>query len=73
MQQRKLWGTRTGFVLTAIGSAICFGNIWRFPYVAYENGGGTFFLPYLFTMLSAGIPFLILEFSLGHKYRGPAP
>lgn len=73
MQKREQWGTRAGFVLAAIGSAIGLGNIWRFPYVAYENGGGAFFVPYLFAMLSAGIPFLILEFGLGHKYRGSAP
>ena len=73
MQKREQWGTRTGFVLAAIGSAIGLGNIWRFPYVAYENGGGAFFVPYLFAMLTAGIPFLILEFGAGHKYRGSAP
>lgn len=73
MKQREQWGTRAGFVLAAIGSAIGLGNIWRFPYVAYENGGGAFFVPYLFAMLTAGIPFLILEFGAGHKYRGSAP
>ena len=72
MTKREQWGTRLGFVLAAIGSAIGLGNIWRFPYVAYENGGGAFFIPYLFAMLTAGIPFLILEFSIGHKIRGSA-
>ncbi|WP_017726375.1 sodium-dependent transporter [Halalkalibacterium ligniniphilum] len=73
MSQREQWGTRAGFVLAAIGSAVGLGNIWRFPYVAYENGGGAFFLPYLFALLTAGIPLLIMEFTLGHKYRGSAP
>lgn len=73
MKKREQWGTRTGFVLAAIGSAIGLGNIWRFPYVAYENGGGAFFIPYLFAMLTAGIPFMILEFGVGHKIRGSAP
>lgn len=73
MRKREQWGTRAGFVLAAIGSAIGLGNIWRFPYVAYENGGGAFFIPYLFAMLTAGIPFLILEFGVGHKIRGSAP
>ncbi len=41
--------------------------------MAYENGGGAFFIPYLFAMLTAGIPFMIMEFSLGHKLRGAAP
>ncbi|GAJ72922.1 LOW QUALITY PROTEIN: sodium-dependent transporter [Vibrio sp. JCM 18904] len=49
------------------------GNIWRFPYMAYENGGGAFFIPYIFAMITAGIPFMILEFSMGQKYRGSAP
>lgn len=70
---REQWGTRAGFVLAALGSAIGLGNIWRFPYVAYENGGGAFFFPYLFALLTAGIPLLIMEFTIGHKYRGSAP
>ncbi|KKK39350.1 transporter [Mesobacillus campisalis] len=73
MENRPQWGTRAGFVLAAVGSAIGLGNIWRFPGVAYENGGGAFFLPYLFALLTAGIPLLILEFTIGHKYRGSAP
>ncbi|MGY3717984.1 sodium-dependent transporter [Sutcliffiella cohnii] len=73
MENRPQWGTRAGFVLAACGSAIGLGNIWRFPAVAYENGGGAFFLPYLFALLTAGIPLLILEFTMGHKYRGSAP
>src|SRR5690625_5247406 len=73
MEQRSQWGTRAGFVLAAIGSAAGLGNIWRFPAVAYENGGGAFFIPYLFALLTAGIPILILEFTMGHKYRGSAP
>ncbi|WP_054636164.1 sodium-dependent transporter [Thalassobacillus sp. C254] len=70
---REQWGTRAGFILAAVGSAIGLGNIWRFPAVAYENGGGAFFIPYLFALLTAGIPLLILEFTIGHKYRGSAP
>src|SRR5690625_1995475 len=73
MDQRSQWGTRAGFVLAAIGSAVGLGNIWRFPAVAYENGGGAFFIPYLFALLTAGIPILIMEFTMGHKYRGSAP
>ncbi|QTD42715.1 sodium-dependent transporter [Sporosarcina sp. Te-1] len=73
MVQRSQWGTRAGFILAAVGSAVGLGNIWRFPYVAYENGGGAFFIPYLFALLTAGIPILIMEFTIGHKYRGSAP
>ncbi|ART77885.1 sodium-dependent transporter [Sutcliffiella horikoshii] len=73
MENRPQWGTRAGFILAAVGSAIGLGNIWRFPATAYENGGGAFFVPYLFALLTAGIPLLILEFTMGHKYRGSAP
>lgn len=73
METRSQWGTRAGFVLAAVGSAVGLGNIWRFPAVAYENGGGAFLIPYLFALLTAGIPILILEFTMGHKYRGSAP
>ena len=73
MNHREEWGTRAGFIFAAVGSAIGLGNIWRFPAVAYDNGGGAFFLPYLFALLTAGIPLLILEFTMGHRYRGSAP
>jgi len=73
MENRPQWGTRAGFIMAAVGSAVGLGNIWRFPAVAYENGGGAFFLPYLFAILTAGIPLLVLEFTLGHKYRGSSP
>ncbi|MFS0780309.1 sodium-dependent transporter [Bacillus sp. 1P06AnD] len=72
MENRQSFGSKSGFIMAAIGSAIGLGNIWRFPAVAYENGGGAFFLPYLIALLTAGIPILILEFTLGHKYRGSA-
>lgn len=73
METRSQWGTRAGFILAAVGSAIGLGNIWRFPAVAYENGGGAFLIPYLFALLTAGIPILIMEFTMGHKYKGSAP
>ncbi|PTX59071.1 NSS family neurotransmitter:Na+ symporter [Melghirimyces profundicolus] len=72
-QARDQWTTRTGFILAAVGSAIGLGNIWRYPYVVYDNGGGAFLLPYFFALLTAGIPILLLEYSLGHKYRGSGP
>ncbi len=71
--EREQWGTRLGFILAAVGSAIGLGNIWRFPYVAWDSGGGAFFIPYLFALLTAGIPLLVLEYSLGHRFRGSAP
>jgi len=73
MENRPQWGSRVGFIMAAAGSAIGLGNIWRFPGVAYENGGGAFLLPYLFALLTAGIPILILEFAIGHRNRAAAP
>jgi NSS family neurotransmitter:Na+ symporter len=67
------WTSRTAFILGAIGSAIGIGNIWRFPFVCYENGGGAFLLAYLIALFSAGIPLLMLEMSLGHKTMSGAP
>ncbi|MCU0301187.1 MAG: sodium-dependent transporter [Candidatus Nanopelagicales bacterium] len=71
--RRGAFTGRRVFILAAIGSAVGLGNIWRFPYVAYENGGGAFILPYLVALFTAGIPFLFLEYALGHKHRGSAP
>lgn len=70
---RETWSGRKVFILAAIGSAVGLGNIWRFPYVAYENGGGAFIFPYLVALLTAGIPLLFLDYAVGHKYRGSAP
>ena len=72
-QPREQWGTRVGFILAAMGSAIGLGNLWRYPYIAYENGGGAFLVPYFIALLTAGIPILILEYSLGHSTQGSAP
>ncbi|HWJ68206.1 MAG TPA: sodium-dependent transporter [Nocardioides sp.] len=72
-QRRGAFSSRKVFILAAIGSAVGLGNIWRFPYVAYENGGGAFLIPYLVALLTAGIPFLLLDYAIGHKHRGSAP
>ena len=71
--QRENWGSRTGFILAAIGSAVGLGNLWGFPYKVYDHGGGAFLIPYLLAMLLIGIPVLILEFSLGHMTQRAAP
>lgn len=71
--KRDQWGSKLGFILAAIGSAIGLGNIWRFPYLVYENGGGAFLVPYFFAIFTAGIPLLILEYGMGHKFRGSTP
>ncbi len=70
---RESWGTRGAFIIAAISSAIGLGNIWRFPGVAYENGGGAFLLPYLIALFTAGIPILFLDYAIGHRHRASAP
>lgn len=70
---RDQWNSKLGFLLAAIGSAVGLGNLWRFPYVAATNGGGAFLVPYFFAIITAGIPILILEYTMGKTYRGGAP
>jgi len=72
MEKRDQWDSRTAFVLASIGSAIGLGNIWRFPYICYANGGGAFLVAWLVALFTAGIPLMILEFGLGHKTEGSA-
>ena len=72
-QPRQVFNTQTAFIMAAIGSAVGLGNIWRFPYVAFENGGGAFILPYLIALITVGIPFLFLDYSIGHKFRSSSP
>jgi NSS family neurotransmitter:Na+ symporter len=70
---RQQWSGQVGFILSATGSAVGLGNIWRFPGVAYNNGGGAFMVPYLIALLTAGIPILFLDYAIGHRFRGSAP
>lgn len=72
-QPRGEWTGQVGFIISAIGSAVGLGNIWRFPGVAYENGGGAFLIPYIVALLTAGIPILFLDYAIGHRFRGSAP
>ncbi len=72
-EQRESWGTRGGFILAAVGSAVGLGNLWGFPYKLYSFGGGAFLIPYIIALFVIGIPLMILEFSLGHYTQLAAP
>jgi NSS family neurotransmitter:Na+ symporter len=71
--KKEHWDTRFAFIMAAIGSAVGLGNVWRFPYVCYESGGGAFLIPYFVALFTAGIPLMILEFSVGHWARSSPP
>lgn len=65
MEQREQWGTRLGFILAAVGSAVGLGNMWRFPYLTAENGGAAFLLLYVVFALFIGLPVMLAEFAIG--------
>lgn len=63
--KRENWGSKLGFILAATGSAIGLGNIWKFPYIAGENGGAAFIFIYLICIAIIGLPVLNAEILLG--------
>lgn len=65
MEARETWVGKLDFILALIGFSVGLGNIWRFPYLCYKNGGGCFLIPYVICLVVAGAPILILEVSLG--------
>lgn len=66
-KQRENWGSRIGFLMAAAGSAVGLGNIWRFPYMAGENGGSAFILIYLVFVFVIGLSVMTAEFAVGRK------
>ena len=71
--QRERLGSRLGFILLSAGCAIGIGNVWKFPYIAGENGGGIFVLIYLFFLAVIGIPVMTMEFAMGRaSQKSPA-
>ena len=65
--KRGLWATRMGFILAASGSAVGLGNVWKFPYIVGQNGGGAFVLVYLICIALVGLPIMLSEFTIGRK------
>ncbi|MCB1151122.1 sodium-dependent transporter, partial [bacterium] len=64
---RGQWNSSLGFVLAAAGSAIGLGNLWKFPYITYENHGGAFVLVYIAAIALVGLPIMLAEIVLGRK------
>lgn len=71
-QPRALWGSRLGFILAAAGSAVGLGNIWKFPYITGNNGGGAFVLVYLICITLVGLPIMMAELMIGRHTRRDA-
>ncbi|KAG9339279.1 hypothetical protein JZ751_023979 [Albula glossodonta] len=65
IQERGQWGSKIEFFLAMAGNIIGLGNVWRFPYLCYKNGGGVFLVPYVLFLFTCGIPLFLLETSLG--------
>jgi neurotransmitter:Na+ symporter, NSS family len=70
--KRGLWSSQAGFIAASVGSAVGLGNVWRFPYVAGENGGGAFVLAYLISVVLLGVPLMMFEFAAGRRHEGGA-
>ena len=68
-EERETWGKKIEFLLAVIGFAVDLGNVWRFPYVCYDNGGGAFLIPYFLALLFLGLPIAWSEWAMG-RYGG---
>ncbi|XP_037091571.1 LOW QUALITY PROTEIN: sodium- and chloride-dependent taurine transporter-like [Pollicipes pollicipes] len=64
-RQRETWANNAEFVLSVMGFCVGLGNVWRFPYLCYKNGGGAFLIPYLTCLVTGGVPMFFLEVGIG--------
>ncbi|XP_052891974.1 sodium-dependent serotonin transporter [Anopheles moucheti] len=68
-RRRETWSQKAEFLLAVIGFAVDLGNVWRFPYICYQNGGGAFLIPYCIMLLFGGLPLFYMELALGQFHR----
>lgn len=71
-QKREQWGSRWGFILATMGSAVGLGNVWRFSYAMGEGGGSAFLIIYILSVLLLGFPVMLIEFSIGRRAQADA-
>ncbi|XP_023324600.1 sodium-dependent serotonin transporter [Eurytemora carolleeae] len=69
VEERESWGSHIEFFLSSLGLAVGLGNVWRFPYIAFDNGGGSFLIPYCLALVFVGLPAFFMELSAGQYAR----
>ncbi|XP_076263934.1 serotonin transporter [Rhynchophorus ferrugineus] len=68
-RRRETWNKKVEFLLAVVGFAVDLGNVWRFPYICYQNGGGAFLIPYTIMLVFGGLPLFYMELALGQFHR----